>query len=276
MLTSKNANGFTLIELAVVLTIIGLIIGGILIGSSIIRSLEIQSALGESAEFTQAIKSFQDKYDALPGDFSGATAIWGAAHAAAATCIITVGTTETATCNGDSNGRIANLDNYAVTYYEQFRAWQHLRNAKFIEGNFSGTATTAPYTYTIGTNIPASGLTGAGWKMMTVTMNDLLASAGSGADNITLNSVFNLLGELPPNVILWLRGSHSPNHNMTGALTPVEAYALDKKIDDGIPTRGKWVAQRSGSTCDTGTNAYRLTGPNASLNVCALIVKTGL
>ena len=64
--------GFTLIELAIVLVIIGLIIAGVLKGQELITSARIKGTITEAASFSAAVRTFTDKYAALPGDYANA------------------------------------------------------------------------------------------------------------------------------------------------------------------------------------------------------------
>ncbi len=70
--TSPSMNGFTLIELSIVLVIISLIVGGVIGGKSLIRSSEIQEIVTKLNNYRTAVNTFTLQYDALPGDFSEA------------------------------------------------------------------------------------------------------------------------------------------------------------------------------------------------------------
>jgi len=61
-------NGFTLLELAIVLVIIGLVVGGVLVGTDLIKSAKLQKVLREVQSYQNAVATFQLKYSALPGD----------------------------------------------------------------------------------------------------------------------------------------------------------------------------------------------------------------
>jgi len=65
--------GFSLIELAVVLVIMGLLIGGILKGRDLIESARLKRVVSQLNEYRLATNAFVDKYDSLPGDFSQAS-----------------------------------------------------------------------------------------------------------------------------------------------------------------------------------------------------------
>ena len=67
MANAHKKRGFSLIELAIVLVIIGLLSGGVLIGQSLIRNAELQAAINEVGKYKDAIATFQQKYIELPG-----------------------------------------------------------------------------------------------------------------------------------------------------------------------------------------------------------------
>src|SRR4051812_42899143 len=118
-------SGFTLVEIAVVMAIVALLAGGVIVGQSMIRASQVRSVVSDLTRYSQAVQNFRDKYNSLPGDFSGATALWGVESGA---CPNGTGTPPQ-TCDGNGNG---NIDNYQ----ESLRAWQHLANSGFIDGSY--------------------------------------------------------------------------------------------------------------------------------------------
>lgn len=64
---NKN-NGFTLVELSIVLVIIGLLIGGILAAQSMVETSRVQALNTQLAQFDAGVFSFHAKYNGLPGD----------------------------------------------------------------------------------------------------------------------------------------------------------------------------------------------------------------
>src|SRR5665647_40387 len=64
--------GFTLVEIAIVLVIIGLLLGGILKGQEMITQAKIKNVINDMNGITAALNSYQDRYRALPGDDKGA------------------------------------------------------------------------------------------------------------------------------------------------------------------------------------------------------------
>ena len=129
--------GFTLVEIAIVLVIIGLLLGGILKGQEMITQAKIKNVINDLNGITVAITSYQDRYRALPGDDKNATARW----------------TIQAPASGDGDGVIAGLYNANDTSgtggapaaaAESNLFWQHLRIAGFVPGLTVGTGTGTP------------------------------------------------------------------------------------------------------------------------------------
>jgi prepilin-type N-terminal cleavage/methylation domain-containing protein len=116
-------HGFTLVEIAIVLVIIGLLLGGILKGQEMITQAKTKNVIADFSGISTAYHSYQDRYRATPGDDSGAAARWAVAPAAV---------------SGNGNGTIAgayNADCAAASPPESCQWWDHLRRAGFIAGN---------------------------------------------------------------------------------------------------------------------------------------------
>ena len=67
----NNQKGFTLVEIAIVLVIIGLLLGGILKGQEMIIQAKIKNAITDFSGVSAAYYGYQDRYRALPGDDPG-------------------------------------------------------------------------------------------------------------------------------------------------------------------------------------------------------------
>src|SRR5258706_14626672 len=76
-----SESGFTLVEIAIVLVIIGLLLGGILKGQEMITQAKIKNVINDFNGVTAAVNSYQDRYRALPGDDLTAAGRWAGAQA---------------------------------------------------------------------------------------------------------------------------------------------------------------------------------------------------
>jgi prepilin-type N-terminal cleavage/methylation domain-containing protein len=235
--TNSRQHGFTLLEFSMVIVLMALIVGAIFIGHSMIRSSELRAVVTEVARYTQAVTDFRDKFRALPGDFNGATALWGAANGDAAGCIVSSGI-GTQTCDGNGDGRITTQAVItAGTQYEQFRAWQHLAIAAMIEGFYTGVAgSEGPQDALIDINVPRSRLSGVGYGLISMTSNEAAASP----HYYTMNYLHMLQFGSDTGIV-------SPSSMIGPVLTTDEALSIDKKQDDGMPGTGKIVASRLSS-----------------------------
>lgn len=126
---NKQQSGFTLVEIAIVLVIIGLLLGGVLKGQELINSAKVKNFANDFRNIPLFIYGYQDKYKALPGDQSQATldAQFPPANTATA---CTTGSTGCATGNGVLNGTW----NATTVTDESFLFWQHVRLANLAAG----------------------------------------------------------------------------------------------------------------------------------------------
>ena len=107
----SQQSGFTLVEIAIVLVIIGLLLGGILKGQELINSAKVKNLANDFRVIPTYIYAYQDKYKALPGDDMLATThVPGALN------------------NGNGDGQIT----------EYLGAPQHLALAGLITGTYNG------------------------------------------------------------------------------------------------------------------------------------------
>ena len=117
----STQKGFTLVEIAIVLVIIGLLLGGILKGQEMITQAKIKNVVADFSGVSAAYYGYQDRYRAIPGDDTNANARWTLGIAAPATG---------AYGNGIVSGGYA-----TQTANEESRLfWQHLRSAGFVAG----------------------------------------------------------------------------------------------------------------------------------------------
>jgi prepilin-type N-terminal cleavage/methylation domain-containing protein len=69
----ENQQGFTLVEIAIVLVIIGLLVGGVLKGQAMIQNAKVKKAVKMADELRAGVMTFYDKYGMYPGDENQAT-----------------------------------------------------------------------------------------------------------------------------------------------------------------------------------------------------------
>ncbi|MDH5484761.1 MAG: prepilin-type N-terminal cleavage/methylation domain-containing protein [Gammaproteobacteria bacterium] len=114
----KTQAGFTLIEIAIVLVIIGLLLGGVLKGQEMINNSKVRNTNNSMDGIAAAIYSYQDRYNALPGDDPNALGRWGGL-----------------VVDGDGNGVIDGAyDSIDGSADESAMLWEHLRQAGLITG----------------------------------------------------------------------------------------------------------------------------------------------
>lgn len=115
--------GFTLVEIAIVLVIIGLLLGGVLKGQELVNSAKVKNLANDFRNISTFVYAYQDKYRALPGDDSAAIAHLGA-----------TATVATAPAAGLANGRINGAWNSTTNTDETVLFWQHVRLAGLATG----------------------------------------------------------------------------------------------------------------------------------------------
>ena len=225
-------HGFSLVELSIVLVILGLLTGGILAGQNLIRAAELRAVSTEKDRIISAVHTFRDKYFALPGDMTNATAFWNEAASGAA-CKTS---TAAGTCNGDGNGEI---NNTPTTSTEWYRLWQHLALAGLIEGNYTGVQGAGGASDgDVGVNMMRSKVSQAGWMVWNGNSygGDTQWYAGEYGNSMSLGI---------EETTTWPDGP---------TFTPEETWNIDTKTDDGKPGTGRMWALRWDDCTDSATN----------------------
>lgn len=126
---TRNQSGFTLVEIAIVLVIIGLLFGGVLKGQELINSAKVKNMANDFRNVQVMIYGYQDKFKKLPGDDNTAVARW------------TLAAGHDGNGNGVINGR---WDATAPTAAnESVLLWEHLRRANLASGSTDFSSETA-------------------------------------------------------------------------------------------------------------------------------------
>jgi len=228
--------GFTLIELSIVLVIIGLIVGGVLVGQNLITASEVRAQITQIEKYNSAANTFLGKYGYLPGDIPNPVAgqngfVQRGLYAG----------------EGDGNGILQGVSadgpgsNYGfnVGAGETLMFWVDLSTIGLIDGGFN---TASPNVVMSGGNVSITGLNlyfpqakiGKGnyvtvWTANNVNLNYYTISAATGISGAELVAT--------PNI-------------------PVaQAYKIDAKIDDGWPGTGRVIAMYYGSGTHGWANA---------------------
>src|SRR5450830_824984 len=128
----RKQTGFTLIEIAIVLVIIGLLLGGVLKGQELITAARVRNVAAQIDGVKIAYLGFQDRYRALPGDYEDNQA---RNNIPGPTGQLTKGCTLANTSCQD--GKISNLSEP-----ESILAWHQLSRSGFINGSYDGNGTT--------------------------------------------------------------------------------------------------------------------------------------
>jgi len=243
----KNQKGFTLVELAISLMIIGLLLGGVLKGTELLGNAKNTQVIRRVKEYDTAVKSFQMTYDSLPGDFNNPSGrIPGC-------------TTDPCNYAGNEDGFIGTQVNSGVQLYgnliftnENRAFWVHLAKAGLITGVDTVTAMSGTFSGKPGVEAPATPYEGG-------VIEASIWISGWG-DTITKSNWY----AFSPAVVTY--------YSLTN---PNNVRFIDQKMDDGYPGSGivrvaGWIGTGvPGSTCAVDTKTYA----SVKENTCNFIIR---
>ncbi|MFN7039018.1 MAG: type II secretion system protein [Alphaproteobacteria bacterium] len=225
----NKLKAFTILEMSIVLVIIGLILGSIYGAADLINQSKLKAVIKEIYKYRVALNNFKSQYNALPGDFNAATTIWPSAG----------------TANGNGNNAVEGGAN-SNTPLEDTYVYQHLylggMLAEFYVGGLqSGTRKI------IGKNLPVSVYSAGTYDVYTEGVYGISATF---LEFGSFNGAFNQYANGP-------------------ILNAIDAFYIDKKIDDGIAYKGNVFSIRSSSNLSNNTcvtNVYYSTPSNYILS----------
>jgi len=133
----KQQAGFTLVEIAIVLVIIGLLLGGVLKGQELVHSAKVKNMINDLRSVSSMVYAYQDRFRALPGDQTAAQlATAFPAPAAPTACVPAAAGTPCDPGNGRLDGDwFAGAAGAGVATDETSVFWQHVRLANLATGS---------------------------------------------------------------------------------------------------------------------------------------------
>jgi len=234
---SQNARaGFSLVELAIVLVVVGLLVSGTMIGINLMEQAKVKAVIDEFRQMDEAVAIFEEKYYGLPGDLPAARDYWPDCDATPANC------------NGNGDSRIDPS--------ERYRAMQQLGDAGLIPGQYTGTGGA---NCEVGVNVPQSKYDTAGLALGFVDAATSYTTAFWGGDSEG-NSIFH---------------GRCGDTSRAPVMPPEHALQIDEKMDDGQPGTGNIQGNNNTATtaadcytAGTPAAAYRITnaGPVCSIH----------
>ena len=242
---TSNEKGFTLVELAVVMIVIGLLIGGVLVSINLVEQARVNAVISNVNGTDAAINTFYDKYRAKPGDSLRARSQIPGCDASNF-CVNGDGNQFVASDGTDNHTAASNIV-YSAFGSESIQFWKHLALSDIMSG-IDPSANPADLAW--GKTHPSSPF-GGGFEfyydaLMRISGN----GAGSGASHVMRMSADSL----------------SPGRAY-GVINNVIAAQIDTKMDDGDPNAGVVIADYGSlnnecKTTDTDGGHYNSNDPS--------------
>ena len=223
-----RSQGFTLVELSIVIIIIGFLIAGIAAGTSLINQARLNSVITDMQNYQTAYNTFLQRYSGAPGDLKNASSYFS-------NCAEV-----NSECDGNGNGLITG---HQFSPGEIHKAWRQLALSNIIsagiaqipDGGWGGVET-------LGSTVPTSRVSGAGYVMMgDGQFGESTWNAYSPFNNNTINSA-----DGSTNAIFIAKVTDVWGLGFSVFKTE-DAFNLDKKIDDGNVSGGDFIGGATGN-----------------------------
>lgn len=223
-MANSSEKGFTLVELAIVLVIIGLIVSSVLVGQDLIKSAELRATTTQLQQFQAAVNTFIGKYNGIPGDLDGYKyglqggcgdadrdgSISGAeVNANGDTILEGDGVAAPSTANMLNGSADIDHDGEIACFWANLTS----EGKELIPGFYEGTGVNAAE---VGVNMPQMKFGNAGWGVFGL-------SSGADRGNYFVTGVI---------------GGSGNQYNTRTVFQAIDALNIDEKIDDGIPSTG--------------------------------------
>jgi prepilin-type N-terminal cleavage/methylation domain-containing protein len=248
-LKQTSQAGFTLVELAIVMIIIGLLIAGVLKGQELIGNARVTATVAQIKGIDAATSTFKDTYAGLPGDLTTPNA---RLPNCAANCGAVAG-------NGDGVlGTAAAPQAFGgapAVASEQGEYFPQLNSADLLTGIIPANGAA------FGGVFPQAKIDGVGLIAGSVPVPSLAVMP------VALAALFTAV---PSGLYLSITSSATAASGAgTLGLIPTQASRIDTKLDDGNPTSGSVIGYGA-ATCGTAAAGYIT---STTTNVCGLYVR---
>lgn len=229
----KRESGLSIIELAITISIIGLLLAAVVGGAGLVKAAKLNRVISELTTLESGVREFRETYKFWPGDMPAASRYWPDICAAL----------PAGDCDGDGDNNIEFTEKSTAPStsgrpYEDLAAFVHLAAADLVKGSFTGQPL-VDARYSLGqtdaadVNLPSSdAFPRAGFMVH----NEYDPASGgriykSKGLTVRAGSIIDINASL--------RGMP-----YGGFITAEQAYGIDKKADDGKPAAGRLYVLR--------------------------------
>ena len=232
--SNKNQDGFTLVEISIVMIIIGLLIGGTFGGMKLIENMQVNKAVQDLKAFESSALTFKDTFGRLPGDIVNPSV--RLPNCTTAPC--------STTGNGNRNFDVGVWNEAVAATQERFTFWHHLQAADLLTAGVKNTTD-----LNFGEGQPEAP-TGGGYRI----------SAHNGPFHLATSHLYAgamvLLGASDSALIVGGTQFVSNCNQMS---------SIDRKIDDGLAYNGNATSWNCAVAVPTSDATYTLQSSNAAM-----------